>query len=98
MTERMSETKPCARCTQLEADYMGLSEDAGKACGDWAESHKREAAKLEALNLTCAQQGRKLAEVERILCDLVSAPSLRIARFADPTLERIRLAMLERPW
>lgn len=41
-------------------------------------------------------QAQKLAAVERILCDLVSAPSLSVAQFNDPTLERIRLAMLGR--
>jgi hypothetical protein len=45
----------------------------------------------------CAQhQGQKLDAITRILCDLVSAPSLSVAQFADPTLERIRLAMLGR--
>lgn len=90
--------RPCKRCADLERHYMSLSEDAGKACGDWAESHKREAAKLEALNLTCATQGRKLAAIERVL--LVHAggkPSLRDCSF-EGALEAIRLAMLERPW
>lgn len=54
------------------------------------------AGERDALQLTCAAQGQKLAAVERILCDLVSAPSLTVAQFADPTLERIRLAMLGR--
>lgn len=48
------------------------------------------------LTLLGVNRAKRLATVSRILCDLVSAPSLSVAQFADPTLERIRLAMLGR--
>lgn len=41
-------------------------------------------------------QEKQLSTISRILCDLVSAPCLSVAQFADPTLERIRIAMLGR--
>lgn len=65
-----------------------------------ADKFKAALSKEETEHLaTCAELDEANATIKticRILCDLVSAPSLSVAQFADPTLERIRLAMLGR--
>jgi hypothetical protein len=77
---------------------------------DQALELKRECARLRGYERSFHRLDRKLGAaigerdahaqaldaITRILCDLVSAPSLSVAQFADPTLERIRLAMLGR--
>lgn len=69
-------------------EYIALKRECGRLRG-YERSFHRLDGKLGAANA-------KLDAITRILCDLVSAPSLSVAQFADPTLERIRLAMLGR--
>lgn len=86
--------RPCNCDQALEAEEQRLLAER-RASINFA-AYDREADRVIALQLTTAAQDRKLSAVTRILCDLVSAPSLSVAQFADPTLERIRLAMLGR--
>lgn len=51
-----------------------------------------------ALELTCATQGRKLAEIERLLLERANSFALGNCMFSDPTLDAIRVTMLERSW
>lgn len=55
-------------------------------------------ATVEALNLTCATQGRKLAAIEKLLLERGKAAHLREATFTEPYLAHIRNVLLERPW
>ena len=91
-----------------QSETMALLERAEAALDDALETGEQLAATgekmlatIEALNLTCAHEGRKLAAIEQLLLSRLDnrlGPTLRGKVFEDPTLERIRLAMLERPW
>lgn len=73
------------------------ADDALRTGEDLAELGRKMMSTIEALNLTCATQGRKLAQIEKLLLERAQVPHLRDARFVEPYLAHIRNVLLERP-